>query len=830
MKNLLLLALACLPILGFGQFAQEQVITQCDLCSIQFIQISDINSDGQKDVLAISNRGSSIVWWKQELDGSFARFEEIISLTSSIRDIKSADLDNDGDLDLVVADRSHINWYENEGNINFSEAQLLSEVDNARNIYAADLDNNGSVDVIYTSIGDDDKIAWYSNDGNANFGEESIIKSNVSVRELDIVDLDEDGNLDILSAENVSIVWYNNEGEGNFSLPKFIGFDSGIQTTVNTADMDMDGDLDIITTLGFNSTIIWYENDGTEEFSQKHDLLIPIYQYTDLDIADIDMDGDTDIFVTDDEYGKIVWYANDGTGLAFEEKPVTTTVGGYANSYVTDLNQDGQLDIFATTNERIVWYKNNGGGELFEEKFIYMQHEKANEVYAVDLDNDGNQDILSASFSTDNILWYKNDGTGDFYEPYIVPTQINKINNIHPTDLDMDGDIDILVAAGDKSITVTELNEEYADDLGEGQIFWIENDANGNLIEQHTIWDQTGTHTVLSADFDQDGDMDVLANATTVTYIQQYSFDGISHRLAWFENLENNDTWEQHILFEAGGLVHWNTIDGIEDIAIVDVDTDGYPDIVGRYSGEIIWYKNSSTGVFDSLQTLIPNSGSIIPVDLNKDGKTDILSFDYRNNQIVWYEKEGATSFLESKIIATQIERPSNLYTTDIDEDGDMDIFLATSENGIIWYENGGNELFSEQRTISSPNQDITSIIAVDLNKDEKLDILFNDEDKAKIAWHENQITTDVEAILEHTSIQVFPNPFQASVTFEIGQIQSCQISIFDNTTKLLQHETITNSPHQVDMQQLLDGFYFYQITSPDGTLLASGKLVKNNR
>ena len=84
-----------------------------------------------------------------------------------VRDIHIADIDHDGDLDIGVAtsNNNSIAWYENDGKVNptWSGTTIASNADKAYDIHIADIDNDGDLDIISASH-DDDKVAWYESD------------------------------------------------------------------------------------------------------------------------------------------------------------------------------------------------------------------------------------------------------------------------------------------------------------------------------------------------------------------------------------------------------------------------------------------------------------------------------------------------------------------------------------------------------------------------------------------------------------------------------------------------------------------------------------------
>ena len=75
-------------------------------------------------------------------------------------------MDNDGDMDIVSAskDDDTIAWYENDGasDPSWSAVDIVTSADGARSVFVADMDNDGDLDIVSASDVDD-TIAWYEN-------------------------------------------------------------------------------------------------------------------------------------------------------------------------------------------------------------------------------------------------------------------------------------------------------------------------------------------------------------------------------------------------------------------------------------------------------------------------------------------------------------------------------------------------------------------------------------------------------------------------------------------------------------------------------------------
>ena len=93
--------------------------------------------------------------------------QQVISTqTVGLKSVYSTDLDGDGDADVLSASMgdNKIAWYENLGAGAFGPQQVIaSDLLLPRSVYATDLDGDGDADVLAAS-NQDDKIVWYENE------------------------------------------------------------------------------------------------------------------------------------------------------------------------------------------------------------------------------------------------------------------------------------------------------------------------------------------------------------------------------------------------------------------------------------------------------------------------------------------------------------------------------------------------------------------------------------------------------------------------------------------------------------------------------------------
>jgi hypothetical protein len=278
-----------------------------------------------------------------------------------------ADLDNDGDYDLFngttwgAANPSpgfptNNNVYQNDGDATgfFTEvtsADILANATETRGVTAFDMDNDGDLDLYGASGGNTPGAnEAYLNGliGGAgafdftNHPDVALTTADVKNGVTD-TDYDNDGDIDIIAANTTGqFRILDNDGTGTFAevLPSTLGINDPAGTGITPADIDNDGDLDLLlTSQNLQSYLYRREPDGS----------VPLYvlQQTFINgwmgsFADLDNDGDLDLVFSEDFRS----YINDGSGnFSFGQSlPVSSVVDARAIAFA-DIDSDGDLDF-----------------------------------------------------------------------------------------------------------------------------------------------------------------------------------------------------------------------------------------------------------------------------------------------------------------------------------------------------------------------------------------------------------------------------------------------------------------------------------------------------
>ena len=341
----------------------------------------------------------------------------------------------------------------------FAPAQIISaENDGPKRVFVADVDGDGHMDVLAISLFDN-KLTWYENtDGHGAFGPQRIISTEfLGGDSVHAADMDRDGDLDVLSASSGDgkIVWYENmDGVGTFGPQQVINPQAPMAYFVVAADFDQDQDLDVLYDMWDLNAIAWQENlDGQGTFGAANVISSNVEGASSVFAADLDNDGDMDALATAANSNRLTWHENtDGQGTFGEPIVISTDLRLPYAVFAADLDQDGDLDVLSASSEdsKIAWYENlDGQGTFGLQWAIDTKATQASAVYAADLDEDGDQDVLMTAAGDNTLAWYENDGAGHFGKRQVITDQALGASSVVAADLDRDGDQDLVVAALD---------------------------------------------------------------------------------------------------------------------------------------------------------------------------------------------------------------------------------------------------------------------------------------------------------------------------------------------------------------------------------------------
>jgi hypothetical protein len=355
-------------------------------------------------------------------------------------------------------------------------------------------------------------------------------------------DLDKDGNTDIVSPDCTTqgsrkhndIYWYQNDGKGNFTR-HLVASDGwyGRYERLQIADINADGNPDVVIVDNFFGDVSWFENDGhprDEKLWKRHAItsggLLGAY---DVAVADFDGDGLPDVVASSWRLGNsFVWYKHPGPGATGEWTAHVIDIGQQQTRglAVADFNGDGRPDVVGTVTGAgiVLWYENPSDPEHepWKRHVIDLVASPAH-VFAVDLDKDGDTDVVAAigAFNYDDpasaqVVWYENvghRGSETRWVKHVIAQSFPQALDVTVADLRGQGHLDVIATAWTK----------------QGRIAWFDNagDPTGPWTMHSLINDWDGAQTI-AVDLDNDGKVDILGTS-----------EKLIHELRWWKNEGN---------------------------------------------------------------------------------------------------------------------------------------------------------------------------------------------------------------------------------------------------------------------------------------------------
>ncbi|NNM27445.1 MAG: VCBS repeat-containing protein [Phycisphaerales bacterium] len=361
----------------------------------------DIDGDGDGDLAASSGyagSGSISVMFNQDGAGVFGPFPITYAAPAYASSVKLRDLDGDGMVDLLWADKSppySFRWRVNDGTGTFGTTQSSPDVftcgvtlDDAVNAW--DLDADGDLDVVLMenlSCGIGPKRLFVSeNDGNGNFQLRTVVETYLAPYEVMSGDIDEDGHLDLVIVSNTIEVFL---GGGDLTFGD--GLRHGGLGARNGAVRDLDGDghLDVVVTVTPQGDtresigILRGYGDGSFGHIELHAATCSpnLAVQTSVTTGDVDGDGDADVLLGNYASNSTSLFLNRGDAT-FDPQVHTGAMDNVRHVAFADVTGDGTPDALAMA-------RFSTAGELGRDGIAIMPGTGGTVALPGDIDGDG---------------------------------------------------------------------------------------------------------------------------------------------------------------------------------------------------------------------------------------------------------------------------------------------------------------------------------------------------------------------------------------------------------------------------------------------------------
>jgi hypothetical protein len=604
--------------------------------------------------------------------------------------IAAGDLDGDGTLDLVTANRnaSSISVLIGQGSGTFASHVDYATGGSPATLALGDFDGDKVLDVlVYNSM--DETLGLLHGNGDGTFAAQTIVPGFGQLDGFVTADFDGDGKLDLaylVPDLDTGADAYLALGSGNGTFAA--GTELAVSSTITIGEFAGSGSLDI----ALDSSVVPYAHGV-----RVANAIDPVSTGA-IAVGDLNGDGRDDMAFVDNASGLDVRISNgDGT---FKETTLfdQTMLADVFATAIGDVTGDGKSDFVAYTTSQqgtIVVYAGLGDGTFDVPESIIGG--RAGDLVVADVDRDGRLDVVTADYDGDDV--------SIVLAPFVPAMSVTTPQDAQAAvvvDLNGDGKLDLAVADGlggevsvllgdgnamfqpHRDFTATEqplaivtgdfdhdgkpdiatLDDDLSDD---GAITVLLGDGTGALSPQPTI--VLGTiglyRSLLAADLDGDGNTDLVVNALgSDAAVLRSNGDG---------------TFAAPVAAGAPGAMI--------AIALADLDGNGTPDLVGvNGSGSIYEMLGKGDGTFAAATTRGDPVGTELAVtaaDLDGDGKADVVVVS--QDLLTVFTRNATTSYAAGG---------TGVMLADVDGDGVLDA-VSLNAAGMIVLHGHGDGTFS---------------------------------------------------------------------------------------------------------------------------------------
>ena len=406
----------------------------------QDLALGDLNGDGFPDVAVFSTQGTASVLLN---DGSGAFGAAANYAGTPGGGIAIGDMDQDGDQDVVVGQGTGASVYMNAGSGVLQAAQTYTTGGGGFQVALADMTGDGKLDVV---LRHGNVITVAPNTGTGALGAGATYSVSDQGKSLFVTDMNGDGVADVVVDDTLPAQVEVLLGQGGgLATPRAYFADVAAMTI---GDVNGDGHPDVLT--GYEGArLLLNRGDGTFPGFPIVSLPALANGWNSLQVADVDRDGDLDLITS--RFNTLVVTPNAGAGSFSSSVTYTTSTSGDVS--VGDLDGDTWPDLVIGGNpgSDTQVLLNTGSGTYATPTTITMSHHPTGMVL-VDLDRDGHLDLVTASILQHDVEVQRGDGHGSFSAPVVYPA--SEATYLAVADLDHDGWADVVVGSGGTEIGV----------------------------------------------------------------------------------------------------------------------------------------------------------------------------------------------------------------------------------------------------------------------------------------------------------------------------------------------------------------------------------------
>jgi hypothetical protein len=464
---------------------------------------ADVNGDGRLDVVGTeengADSGAKTVFWAQPDDPTapgWVRTPVVTQGTTNSLDV--ADMDGDGDADVVVGEHRgalRVTVFENDGAGGFTGHLVDEGKESHEGTQVFDLDGDGDLDIVSIAYDAPERIHLWRNDSGAETPFRRVAIDDALPGYLDckaVGDVDGDALPDVIVGTDTQLVWYRAPDWARSVIAPGANFTTDMQV----ADVDGDGDLDVVVPEYDLARIEWYRNPRIGGGAWTPVPIDTGVTAHDVEVADVNGDAKVDVVIRG-HFGPTALYLQDApTSWTAVPIPAATASEGTA---LADVDRDGLVDVVQNGYWLEAPDDPADGGAWAKHSFDASFEAGTVAAAVADLSGDGRPDVILAfAESEGEMAWYEapaDPRVGGDWIRHPIADDVDYVHTFETADVDGDGLLDVVFAEMAQS--------------AQKRVGFFRN-GGGGLAWTLQVLSTNGSHNIRAADVGADGDVDVV--------------------------------------------------------------------------------------------------------------------------------------------------------------------------------------------------------------------------------------------------------------------------------------------------------------------------------